>query len=220
SAHSGSVPWTVPWTVSPGPANTVPIAPQVRCPASARPREAMNRIQQLRSLRRRIRFVAWRQRAGDAVADVLVEHPERERLERRVHGGDLRQDLDAVAVVLDHPLDTAHLALDAVQALDQRVLVLRVAVDGTLGDVAHGLVLSLPLSKRRRRRLFVATKRLDAAAIIGLRSPATASGIAATLRANAQNRFPLIVRSVLRASRIASAAARRSPDTSVRSDAS
>src|SRR2546427_9061471 len=151
---------------------------------------------------------------------MLVEHPERERLERRVHGGDLRQDLDAVAVVLDHPLDTAHLALDAVQALDQRVLVLRVAVDGTLGDVAHGLVLSLTLSKRRRRRLFVATKRLDAAAIIGLRSPATASGIAATLRANAQNRFPLIVRSVLRASRIASAAARRSPDTSVRSDAS
>src|SRR2546427_5080978 len=155
---------------------------------------------------------------------MLVEHPERERLERRVHGGDLRQDLDAVAVVLDHPLDTAHLALDAVQALDQRVLVLRVAVDGTLGDVAHGFVLSLTRSKRRRRRLFVTTKRLDAAiaagAIIGLRSPATASGIAATLRANAQNRFPLIVRSVLRASRIASAAARRSPDTSVRSDAS
>ena len=52
----------------------------------------------------------------------------RERLERGVDGRDLREDVDAVAVVLDHPLDPAHLALDPVQALDERVLVLRVAV--------------------------------------------------------------------------------------------
>ena len=57
-------------------------------------------------------------------------------------------------------------------------------------------------------------------AITGLSSPATASGMAATLYAKAQKRFALIVRSVLRASRIASAAPRRSPETSVRSLAS
>src|SRR6185503_18596286 len=131
----------------------------------------------------------------------------------------LGQDVDAVAVVLDHALDAADLALDAVQPLDERLLVLRVAVLVLLA-LAHARA----LRKRRRRRLFVTTKRLDAAiaaaATIGLRSPATASGIAATLYANAQKRLPLIVASVRRASRIASTAARRSPDTSVRSDAS
>ena len=60
--------------------------------------------------------VAGRERAGDAVVHVVVEDPEGEALERGVHGGDLREDVDAVAVVLDHPLDPAHLALDAVQA--------------------------------------------------------------------------------------------------------
>jgi hypothetical protein len=44
---------------------------------------------------------------------------------------------------------------------------------------------SLRLWKRRRRRLFQTTKTLEqaiaAAAITGLRSPATASGMAATL---------------------------------------
>ena len=123
---------------------------------------------------------------------VLVEDAEGEALERRVHGGDLREDVDAVAVVLDHPLDPAHLALDPVQALDQLFLVLRVAV-------CHQTS-SRMLRKRRSRSEFVTTNRdepaIAAAATIGLSSPATASGIAATLYANAQKRFPLIVRSV------------------------
>src|SRR5918996_182314 len=76
---------------------------------------------------------------------------------------------------------------------------------------------SLSLRKRRRRSEFVTTKRLEAAiaaaATIGFSSPATASGIAATLYANAQKRFALIVPSVRRARRMASAAARRSPET-------
>ena len=53
-------------------------------------------------------------------------------LERRRDGRDLGQDVDAVAVVLDHPLDPAHLPLDPVQALDERVLVLGVAVHHVL----------------------------------------------------------------------------------------
>ena len=47
--------------------------------------------------------------------------------------------------------------------------------------------------------------------------PAAASGIAATLYANAQNTLALIVRSVARDSRMASTTRRRSPLTMVRS---
>ena len=54
--------------------------------------------------------------------------------------------------------------------------------------------------KRRSRRLFVTTNTdenaIAAPATVGLSSPATANGIAATLYANAQNRLPRIVRSV------------------------
>ena len=123
--------------------------------------------------------IAGRERTGDAVVHVVVEDPEREALERRVHRRDLREDVDAVAVVLDHALDPAHLALDAVQPADERLLVGRVAV----------LVLAHATSrgewKRRSRSEFVTTNTLEnaiaAAATIGLRSPAIASGIAATL---------------------------------------
>ncbi len=107
---------------------------------------------------------------------VVLEHLRRDLLERGLDGGDLRQDVDAVAILLDHPLDAAHLALDPVQALRQRILVLGVAVHQVTSRID---------SKRRRRRLFVTTKTLEnaiaAAATIGLRSPAIASGIAATL---------------------------------------
>ena len=54
--------------------------------------------------------------AHHTVRDVPVEQPERDLVERGLDGGDLRQDLDAVAVVVDHPLDAAHLALDLLQA--------------------------------------------------------------------------------------------------------
>ena len=153
----------------------------------ARARETLHGLEQLLGLRRGVRRVAGLERAGDAVADVLVEDLERERLERRVDGGDLGEDVDAVAVVLDHPLDAAHLAFDAVQALDERVLVLRVAVDVGLGlgGLAHDFTPSRWLLKRLRRKELVTTNRLEAAiaaaAMIGFRRPATASGIAATL---------------------------------------
>ena len=64
----------------------------------------------------------------DAVLDVVLEHLQRNRLERCVDRGELREDVDAVAVVLDHPGDAPHLALDAGEALEQLVLVRRVAV--------------------------------------------------------------------------------------------
>ena len=118
---------------------------------------------------------------------VAVEDLEGERVERGRDGADLREDVDAVAVFVDHPLDAAHLALDPVQALDQRLLVGVVAVGLLLlRGLAHVAFLSVrALRKRRRRRLLVTTNTLEKAiapaAIIGLSRPATASGIAATL---------------------------------------
>src|SRR3954453_23022793 len=120
-------------------------------------------------------LVAGGQRSRDAVAHVLVQDLEGERLERGVDRRDLRQHVDAVAVLVDHPLDAPHLALDAVEALLQRVLVVA---------VLHQRA-SLGLWNRRSLSEFETTKRLEAAiaaaATIGLRRPAIASGIAATL---------------------------------------
>src|SRR3954447_14009103 len=60
--------------------------------------------------------------AHDAVARVVVEEAERDLVERRLDGGDLSEDVDAVAVLVDHPLHAADLALDAAQALEELVL--------------------------------------------------------------------------------------------------
>ena len=65
--------------------------------------------------------------AHDAVVRVVVEQAEGHLVERGLSSADLRQDVDAVAVVLDHPLDAAHLALDAAQPLQELVLGRRVA---------------------------------------------------------------------------------------------
>src|SRR3954453_667054 len=79
-------------------------------------------------------------RLGDAVAHVPVEQPEGDLVERRLGCCDLRQDVDAVAVVLDHPLDAAHLALGPTQALEQLVLGGGVRPDGcSLRCHAHRL---------------------------------------------------------------------------------
>ena len=112
------------------------------------------------------------------MGDVVVEDLEGEALERGRDGADLREHVDAVAILLHHPLDAAHLSLDAVEAVHELLAVLRVAV-------GHACASSRGLWKRRSRRLFVTTKTLEkamaAAAMTGLSTPATASGIAATL---------------------------------------
>src|SRR5215212_7284701 len=109
---------------------------------------------------------------------VPVEKLQRDLVECCLDRGDLRQDVDAVPLVVDHPLDAAHLPLDPVEALDQPLLVLDVRM-------RHPEIPSRALLKRRSRRLLVTTNTLEnaiaAAAMIGLSSPAAASGIAATL---------------------------------------
>src|SRR6266576_5056072 len=142
--------------------------------ASACACKALNGGEELLALLRRGLGVAGGKRVRDAVVHVVVEHLEREALEGGVHRPDLREDVDAVAVVLDHPLDTAYLPFDSVQALRQRRLVV---------SVLHAT--SLALWKRLSRRLLVTTNSDDdamaAAAMIGLSRPATARGTAATL---------------------------------------
>jgi hypothetical protein len=53
----------------------------------------------------------------DAVPYVIVEDRHRDALECSGDGTELRQDVDAIAVVFDHALDPAHLPFDPVQAL-------------------------------------------------------------------------------------------------------
>jgi len=90
--------------------------------------EAADRCQQLFGLLGRGLLVPRPERARDAMLHVVIEDLQRETLERGGHCAELRQDVDAVAVVLDHALDPAHLSFDAVQALDQCFLVLGVPV--------------------------------------------------------------------------------------------
>jgi len=58
----------------------------------------------------------------DTVGDVVAQNFLLDPPQRRPHRADLRDDVDAVAVVLDHAGETAHLALDAAQSFDGRSL--------------------------------------------------------------------------------------------------
>ena len=62
----------------------------------------------------------------DAVVHMVFEHLEAQALQCGANGGNLGEDVDAVAVVVDHAFDSAHLSLDAVQAFLERLLVVAV----------------------------------------------------------------------------------------------
>src|SRR3954454_4046961 len=64
----------------------------------------------------------------DAVAEMLLEQAEGDRLQGLRHRRDLGEDVDAVLLVLDHALQAAGLALDAAQPLEVLVLAIDVAV--------------------------------------------------------------------------------------------
>src|SRR4051812_41268218 len=85
----------------------------------------------------------------DAGAQVLLEQAEGHRLQRLGHRRDLGEDVDAVLLVLDHPLQPAGLALDAAQPLEVVVLAADVAVlvavlGARLALVRPGLLDGLP----------------------------------------------------------------------------
>src|SRR3954447_20554259 len=58
---------------------------------------------------------------GDAVLEVLVEQPERDRLQGLGRGGDLGEHVDAVLVVLDHARDADKYCID-VQYLSSSIM--------------------------------------------------------------------------------------------------
>src|SRR5215207_916319 len=75
-------------------------------------------------------------RLDHAVGEVLLEQLEGEGLQRLGGSRDLGEDVDAVLVLLDHPLQAADLALDTAQALEVAVLARGVAVRrGRLGHL-------------------------------------------------------------------------------------
>lgn len=68
---------------------------------------------------------------GDAVTKMIFEQPERNRLQRPRHRGDLRQDVNTVDVRFHHPLKAADLTLDPAQTLEVGVLILRITSHNT-----------------------------------------------------------------------------------------
>ena len=129
----------------------------------ARLREALHGREQLVRLRPGLGLVPRRHRTGDAVVDVVVQHLEADVLERGHRRSDLRQDVDAVALLVDHLLDPAHLPFDPPEPLADRILVVAVVV------LAHART----LRNARSRSEFETTKTLEnaiaAAATIGFR---------------------------------------------------
>src|SRR5262245_29108082 len=78
------------------------------------------------------RVTALGDRFGDAVTQVLIEQAKSHRLQRPGRGRNLGEDVDAVLVGLDHPLEAAYLTLDAAQPLEIVVFVLGIPVHGAL----------------------------------------------------------------------------------------
>src|SRR5262245_29910156 len=79
------------------------------------------------------------------MAKVVFEEPDRhgpQRLGRRRY---LRQDVDAVLVLLDHPLQAPDLALDPAQSLEVTVLLLYVARCRAARSRVHSTLTGLPL---------------------------------------------------------------------------
>src|ERR671913_1534780 len=58
----------------------------------------------------------------DAVLYVVLEQDGADLLQRRDDAGDLGQDVDAVVLLVDHPLHTAHLTLDPLKAVLEQLL--------------------------------------------------------------------------------------------------
>ena len=71
--------------------------------------------------------VAAGRRARDAVLQVLVEQVQADTLQRLADGCDLGEDVDAVGVLVDHPLQATDLALDAAQPGEDLLLVVGVS---------------------------------------------------------------------------------------------
>ena len=71
------------------------------------------------------------------MTQVVVDESDRDRLQRGLHRRDLGEDVDAVHVLLHHPLDSADLSLDAPEPAQVGVLVVVVAVRHVFDIIPH-----------------------------------------------------------------------------------
>src|SRR5262245_22880778 len=94
---------------------------------------ARQHVHQLFDLAALLLEIAALHRLLHAVADVVAQHLLLHPPQRRAHGQELGDNVDAVAVLLDHAGEAAHLALDAAQAPDA----------GSLGRLVHALTYTL-----------------------------------------------------------------------------
>ena len=83
-------------------------------------RDATENVHELRNLAPPHGCVVADNSLFDAMRDVLTQDFLLNASERSSDGGDLRDDIDAVAIFLNHAGETTNLALDAAQALDGR----------------------------------------------------------------------------------------------------
>src|SRR5689334_1627164 len=65
------------------------------------------------------------------MAEMLVEQPQRHRLQSAVDGADLGEHIDAVLVLVDHLRNAADLTLDSAQPLGVVLFLLRITVCGS-----------------------------------------------------------------------------------------
>ncbi len=72
-------------------------------------------LHQFRDLLALIGAVAGGDRAFHAMRDMVAQHFLLDAAQRRAHGGNLRDDVDAIAVLLDHAREPAHLSFDPLQ---------------------------------------------------------------------------------------------------------
>src|SRR6267142_5846431 len=96
-------------------------------PPPSLPPEPSEHVEQLVDLLLALALRPRPQRVGHARFDVSAEQELLDLLERALHGRDLEQDVDAVRLAVDHPLETLHLPFDPAQAPED--LRLRLLVD-------------------------------------------------------------------------------------------
>ena len=86
----------------------------------------------------------------DAVGDVVLEQADADGVQGLVDRGHLREDVDAVLLLLHHPLEPAGLAPDATEPLEVGVLARDVAVGAVVGA-------TYPVEAARLRQLMPRT---------------------------------------------------------------
>src|SRR6266545_7107569 len=90
--------------------------------ASSLPFRAAHDLHQLFNFSALISLTARGNRTLHAMCDVVAQDLLFHTSERCAHRRNLRDDVDAIAILVDHPRDAAHLALDPAQSLGAQCL--------------------------------------------------------------------------------------------------